>query len=118
MADKWEKIVDGARDVAGTVAEAAGDIYGKGKEFVNLKRIEWQLRDRYCKLGKLQYQIEINADANPEEKEELIANISKLREDLKRSGGREQKSGYMVCESCKSSIPDDSKFCPGCGKQL
>jgi len=118
MADSWDKFVDSAKDFAGTVAGAAGDFYGKSKEYFNIKRLEYQLREKYRQLGRLQYKIEIGEDISSADKEELIADITELYEEIKRNNGKEQQYDYTTCESCSSVIPNDAKFCPGCGEEL
>jgi len=118
MADSWDKIVDSAKDFAGTVAGAAGDLYGKGKDYFNVKRLEHHLREKYRLLGRLQYKIEINETASLEDKEELVKSITNLIEEIKKSEEKEQQYEYITCESCGSAIPSDARFCPGCGEKL
>ena len=116
MSDSWDKIVDSAKDFAGTVAGAAGDLYGKSKDYFNIKRLEYQLREKYRVLGKLQYRIEMKEDVAVSEKEELISAITTLREEI--TEGKDMQYEYITCEGCGSVIPEDAKFCPGCGEQL
>ena len=118
MTDSWDKFVDGAKDFAGTVAGAAGELYGKSKEYFSVKRLEYQLREKYRLLGKLQYKIEIKDDVDTDEKENLVKHITALREEIKNRNGKEQNFEYIICKNCEAAIPSDAKFCPGCGMQL
>ena len=118
MAENWDKFVDSAKDFAGTVAGAAEDLYGKGKDYFNLKRLEHRLREKYRALGRLQYKIETNEEVAAGEKEELINAISELRKEIQEGNGSDVQEEEIVCEACGSAIPGDAKFCPGCGVQL
>ena len=118
MSDSWDKFVDSAKDFAGTVAGAAEDLYGKGKDYFNIKRLEHQLKEKYRALGRIQYKIETDEEVSLSEKEELIKTITELRNEILRNDGKDQQLEDIVCESCGSSIPGDAKFCPGCGVQL
>ena len=118
MADNWDKFVDGAKEVAGTVADAAGGLYEKGKDYIHIKRLEWQLRDGYRKLGTLQYQAETGAETDDEEKAALVTSIGEILEELKSSGGHEQKYEFTACKACGAMIASDARFCPNCGEKL
>jgi len=118
MSDSWDKIVDSAKDFAGTVAGAAGDLYGKGKEYFNVKRLEHHLREKYRLLGRMQYKIEMGEDISSDDKDEIVKAITELIDDIKKTEDKEQQYEYITCEACGSAIPSDARFCPGCGVQL
>ncbi|MCL2539308.1 MAG: zinc ribbon domain-containing protein [Oscillospiraceae bacterium] len=118
MADNWDKFVDGAREVAGTVADAAGGLYEKGKDYIHIKRLEWQLRDNYRKLGILQYQAETGTEMDEEEKAALVTAIGEIIDELKNSGSSEQKYEFAACKECGAMIAGDARFCPSCGVKV
>ena len=118
MAETWDKIVDTAKDFAGTVAEAAGDLYGKGKDYLHLKKLEYKLREKYRLLGRIQFKIETEDGAASGDKEDVIKDIIELRKEIEQNNGKDQHFEDIICEDCGSVIPGDARFCPGCGVKL
>lgn len=118
MADAWDKIVDSAKEVVNTVADVAEGLYEKGKDYIGIKRLESQLRDGYRRFGKLMYQAETGVEIDKDEKADLVAEISALRDELINSGGQEQKYEFVACAECKTMIPSDARFCPSCGTKV
>lgn len=118
MTDAWDKFVDGARDVVNTMADVAGNLYEKGKGYVNVKRVEMQLRDDYRLLGKLQYQAEMGQDHDEEQKKSLVEKISDQLEELKRAGTEEGKYEFISCKNCGAMISNEANFCPSCGVRV
>lgn len=115
MSDSWDKFVDGAREVAESVADAAGGFYEKSKDYIHVKRLEWQLRDNYRKLGMLQYQAETGTGADDEEKSALVAAIKDIHDELKSAGSSDSKFEFVACAACGAMIMNDARFCPNCG---
>ncbi len=115
MTDAWDKFVDGAREVVNSVADVAGGLYEKGKDYVNVKRLQGQLRDSYRQLGRIQYQIETGVAVEKKDKADLIEAITALREELKKTDEEEMKYEFVACKSCGELIASDAKFCSNCG---
>ena len=119
MADAWDKLVDSAKGVVNSVADVAGEIYGKGRDYVGTKRTEMQLRDNYRLLGKIQYQAESGMDYDEDQKKKVISVIDELIAEIKKSGGSEEKKyEFVACKYCEVMVANDSNYCPNCGKEL
>lgn len=118
MADAWDKFVDGAKDVVNSVADVAGGLYEKGKGYVNIKRVEAQLRDNYRLLGKLQYQAETGQNYDEGQKAELIKKIGDQLDELKRAGTEEGTYEFVTCKNCGAMISSEASYCPNCGVKV
>jgi ribosomal protein L40E len=118
MSEKWDKFVDTTKEVASSVADAAENLIEKGKDFINLKKLEARLKECYRSLGEYTYKEVVGETVVEEDKEALIEEISCIIESIAAQKGEEYSVDVEFCKECGTELPEDSNFCKNCGAKV
>ncbi|MBE5965444.1 MAG: zinc ribbon domain-containing protein [Lachnospiraceae bacterium] len=114
--DIFDKLGDTITTTGKEVANFAKDVAEMGKLNVQLKETELSRSKLYYKLGKKCY--ELLKDDPEEEIADVIEAIEKCDAEIARY---EEEiaiaKGNRKCRNCGATYPQESSFCPNCGKE-
>lgn len=142
-----DKIVKGAKELAGTVTEKTKQTADLAKIKLDEKSAVRDLDKAYQAMGRVMYQIEIGTLQRDEQiinaacqqvsqAEERLANLRQAAEDIKKRSEEEEaqkteetpadeperdKNGYFVlkfCPYCKVGNHPEATHCVSCGKEI
>lgn len=108
-----------AKETIEVVSKKTGEIVTTEKQKFDVAALKSKLQKDYAKLGRYFYvsiteETELDSDAKAivEEIKNKIEAIEALNSEIANSKNK------GVCPACKSSIPENSKFCNVCGEKL
>ena len=118
----WDSIASTTRRVAGTLAGAASDLYGKGKKQVSILQLKNAVSTAYETLGEMVYTESAEGTDRSADRAALIEKIKRLKEQLADMQQKQDPDApipaTIICKSCGKVIPSDSAFCSGCGAKI
>lgn len=108
-----------AKETIDVVSKKTGEIVTTEKQKFDVATLKSKLQKDYAKLGVYYYgnikedtELTEEAKAIVEEISSKIAAIEALNAEIANAKNK------RVCPSCKSTIPENSKFCNVCGEKL
>ena len=108
-----------AKETIDVVSKKTGEIVNTEKQKFDVATLKSKLQKDYAELGRLYYasvkennELDADTKAVVEQITEKIAAIEALNAEI--AGAKNKR----VCPACKSSIPENSKFCNICGEKL
>lgn len=108
-----------AKETIEVVSKKTGEIVTTEKQKFDVSSLKAKLEKDYAKLGRYFYaNIKEDAELSTEAKA-IVDSISNKIDAIEQlnteiAGAKNKR----VCPACKSTIPDNSKFCNICGEKL
>lgn len=108
-----------AKETIEVVSKKTGEIVTTEKQKFDVSSLKAKLEKDYAKLGRYFYaNIKDDAELSTEAKA-IVDSISNKIDAIEQlnteiAGAKNKR----VCPACKSTIPDNSKFCNICGEKL
>lgn len=120
---KFDSILDdvvfNAKAAASAVSKKAVTVYDASKHKISAAEIRCEINKKLKELGKVTYKSEVHGVDLFAEKENLIAEIKELIENLNIINGHIAAiKSQTKCPQCEAKIPKNSVFCNICGTKL
>ncbi|MCC8043071.1 MAG: hypothetical protein LIO69_06120 [Oscillospiraceae bacterium] len=112
----FDVLISESRLAFDRAADQANRAYNVSKAYVEKAQLRAKLRDKYCELGKLCYDLkEKDADVGGEIK--LVTKEIKMLETQLEYAG-EAAGKPKICDFCGTKNPAESCYCSRCGEKL
>ena len=108
-----------AKAAASAVSKKAVTFYDASKHKISAAEIRGEINKKLKELGKVTYKSEVHGTDLFAEKEQLIAEIKELIENLNIINGHIAAiKSQRKCPQCEARVPKNSIYCNICGTKL
>lgn len=115
----FDDAVVNAKAAASAVSKKAVTFYDASKHKISAAEIRGEINKKLKELGKVTYKSEVHGTDLFAEKEQLIAEIKELIENLNIINGHIAAiKSQRKCPQCEARVPKNSVFCNFCGTKL
>ncbi len=115
----FDDAVVNAKAAASAVSKKAVTFYDASKHKISAAEIRGEINKKLKELGKITYKSEVHGTDLFAEKEQLIAEIKELIENLNIINGHIAAiKSQRKCPQCEARVPKNSVFCNICGTKL
>lgn len=115
----FDDAVVNAKAAASAVSKKAVTFYDASKHKITAAEIRGEINKKLKELGKITYKSEVHGTDLFAEKEQLIAEIKELIENLNIINGYIASiKSQRKCPQCEARVPKNSVFCNICGTKL
>ena len=114
----FDETMGGLRSVFDTVGEHASGAFENTRGFVERTKLRGQLNELYRQLGKAEYEAAVNGVNSMKEINQLMSEITQLRQAMLSAERSMQRTGTVTCPECGKLNSSEDAFCPKCGTQL
>ena len=115
----FDDAVVNAKAAASAVSKKAVTFYDASKHKITAAEIRGEINKKLKELGKITYKSEVHGTDLFAEKEQLIAEIKELIENLNIINGYIASiKSQRKCPQCEARVPKNSIFCNICGTKL
>ena len=112
----WDEVKYNAKKGADMAADAAGDLYEKGKIRGDIEKTRDELRKQQQKLGELYYAFARSNMNNQEELEECLNKVDELLGVLRQQNAQKYTTdGKVRCRVCGAYNDAGNEYCAFCG---
>lgn len=115
----FDDVIVNAKAAASAVSRKANDVYDTSKHKITAAEIRNDINKKLRELGALTYKSQIQGVDLSEQKLQLVAEISDLKDNLNVinqhiASAKNQKT----CPQCDANVPKNSLFCNICGAKI
>lgn len=115
----FDDAVVNAKAAASAVSKKAVTFYDASKHKISAAEIRGEINKKLKELGKVTYKSEVHGTDLFAEKEQLIAEIKELIENLNIINGHIAAiKSQRKCPQCEARVPKNSIYCNICGTKL
>ena len=115
----FDDAVVNAKAAASAVSKKAVTFYDASKHKISAAEIRGEINKKLKELGKVTYKSEVHGTDLFAEKEQLIAEIKELIENLNSINGHIAAiKSQRKCPQCEARVPKNSIYCNICGTKL
>ena len=115
----FDDAVVNAKAAASAVSKKAVTFYDASKHKISAAEIRGEINKTLKELGKVTYKSEVHGTDLFAEKEQLIAEIKELIENLNIINGHIAAiKSQRKCPQCEARVPKNSIYCNICGTKL
>ncbi|MDE5860512.1 MAG: hypothetical protein K2H23_09065 [Oscillospiraceae bacterium] len=118
MSFNFDDLVAGAKDVCDKAAAKVGEAIDYSKTQLDRSQLRSRIKDTYCKLGQLYYDMQEQGDDKTDEMKNIIAEIKELRGKLDEADSAVNSKKPKVCKFCETANDASSVYCTKCGEKL
>ncbi len=118
MAFNFDDIVSGAKDIFDKAAAKAGDAIDYSKTQIDRGQLKAKIKEKYCELGKICYDMHECGDDKTGEMKKVIAEIKELDKKLSEADAAVNAKKTKVCRFCGTANDAVSEYCTKCGEKL
>ena len=118
MAFNFDGLVSGAKDVFGKAAAKAGEALDYSKTQIDRGQLRMKIKDLYCKLGNICYNMHENGDDRTGEMKKVIGEIKELKNKLDEADTAVNAKKTKVCRFCGTANDAVNDYCTKCGEKL
>lgn len=108
-----------AKETIEVVSKKTGEIVATEKQKFDVSSLKAKLQKDYAKLGRYFY-VNITEDTElDDEAKAIVESITAKIESIETLNAEiANAKNKRVCPACRSTIPENSKFCNVCGEKL
>jgi len=118
MAFNFDDIVSGAKDIFDKAAAKAGEAIDYSKNQIDRGQLKAKIKEKYCELGKICYNMHECGDDKTGEMKKLIAEIKDLEDKLVKADEAVGAKKTRECRFCGTANDPDAGYCTKCGEKL
>ena len=118
MGFNLDGLVSGAKGVFDKAAAKAGEAIDYSKTQIDRGQLRAKIKDLYCKLGNICYDMHENGDDRTGEMKKVIGEIKELRDKLDEADVAVNAKKTKVCRFCETANDAASVYCTKCGEKL
>lgn len=118
MAFNFDDLVTGAKDVFDKAAAKAGEAIDYSKVQLDRSQLRGKIKEKYCELGKICYNMHECGDDKTGEMKRVIAEIKSLSDKLEEADATVNAKKTKTCKFCGTANDAVSSFCTKCGEKL
>ena len=114
----FDDFVAGAKDVCDKAAAKVGEAIDYSKTQLDRSQLRVKIKDTYCKLGQICYDMHEQGDDRTGEMKKVIAELKELKGKLDEADVAVNAKKTKVCKFCETENNADSAYCTKCGENL
>ena len=118
MAINFDEIKSGAKDIFDKAAAKANEAIDYSRTQIDRGQLRAKIKEEYCKLGKICYDMHEVGDDRTGEMKQMIAEIKKLKEKLEEADAAVNAKKTKECKFCGTANDAASVYCTKCGEKL
>lgn len=118
MSFNFDDLAAGAKDVFGKAAAKAGEAIDYSKTQIDRGQLRMKIKELYCKLGNICYNMHENGDDRTGEMKKVIGEIKELRNKLDEADIAVNAKKTKVCRFCETANDAVNDYCTKCGEKL
>ena len=118
MAINFDNIKAGAKDILDKAAAKANEAIDYSKTQIDRGQLRAKIKEDYCKLGKICYDMHDAGDDRTGEMKQIISEISDLKAKLEEADAAVNAKKTKECKFCGTANDATSDYCTKCGEKL
>lgn len=118
MSFNFDDLVSGAKDICDKAAAKVGEAIDYSKTQLDRSQLRSRIKDTYCQLGQICYDMHEEGDDKTGEMKKVIAEIKELKSKLSEADAAVNAKKPKVCKFCETANDPDSAYCTKCGEKL
>lgn len=118
MSFNFDDLVSGAKDICDKAAAKVGEAIDYSKTQLDRSQLRSRIKDTYCQLGQICYDMHEEGDDKTGEMKKVIAELKELKGKLGEADAAVNAKEPKVCKFCETANDPDSAYCTKCGEKL